>query len=153
MRLGYVILPDELLEPFIALKWCTDRHSPLLTQNILADFIDSPLFGRHIKRMKKKYGKRRNTLIHALQKNLADKVTTQGTNAGIHLLCWLNGIPQSKEKALVKIAREKGLGIHSVTGLYQKPPKNIGLLLGYGNLPSRKITEGIEILAECLREL
>ncbi|MCK5918494.1 MAG: PLP-dependent aminotransferase family protein [Cocleimonas sp.] len=150
LRIGYVILPPLLVESFIALKWSSDRHSPLLTQHILAEFIDSPLFGRHLKRMRKIYGKRRNTLIKALQKNLGDSVTIQGTNAGIHLLAWLNTVPPSEEEKLMRLASQQGLGIHTTTALYQQPTKKLGLLMGYGNLSTIQIEEGVERLANVI---
>ncbi|MCK5905258.1 MAG: PLP-dependent aminotransferase family protein, partial [Gammaproteobacteria bacterium] len=153
LRLGYVILPPPLVEPFIALKWSSDRHSPLLTQHIIAEFIDSPLFSRHLKRMRKIYGKRRNTLIQALQKHLGDEVTIQGTNAGIHLLAWLNTVPLSKEQELIRLASQQGLGIHTTTTLYQHPPEKLGLLMGYGNLSTLQIEEGVERLAGVIASL
>ena len=70
MRVGYVILPDSLVEAFTALKWCADRHSPILNQLILAEFMDSPLFAKHLKRSRKIYSKRHDVLINALRQTL-----------------------------------------------------------------------------------
>ena len=153
LRLGYVILPDSLLEPFLALKWCSDRHSPLLTQHILADFIDSPLFAKHLKRMRKVYGKRRDTLIHALEKHFGDAVSTQGTNAGIHLLAKFNDVDSRYEHELIELAKAKSLGIHSATSLYQNPPDTLALLMGYGNISCEKIKIGVKQLADCYQVL
>ena len=97
-----VILPDSLIEAFTALKWCADRHSPLLNQMILAEFMDSPLFAKHLKRSRKVYSKRHDVLINALNKHFADDVTVQGTNAGIHLLAWLN-----RRNQLLRFARDR----------------------------------------------
>ncbi len=106
LRLGYVILPDSLIEPFIALKWCSDRHSPLLNQQILAEFINSPLYARHLKRMRKTYARRRQTLIANLEKQFSDEISVEGTNAGIHLLVWFKNIDAAKEQELIQLAKD-----------------------------------------------
>ena len=149
MRLGYVILPDSLIEAFTALKWCADRHSPLLNQMILAEFMDSPLFAKHLKRSRKTYSKRHDVLINALDKHFGDEVTVQGTNAGIHLLAWMNKLDASQESELLAHADSMSLGLYTPTSLFEKTPKKLGLLMGYGNLSCEKIEKGVERLADC----
>ncbi len=149
LRIGYVILPNALIEPFTALKWCSDRHSPMLNQQILAEFIHSPLYARHLKRMRKTYARRRKILISTLTQYFADEVSVEGTNAGIHLLAWFKHIDVTQEKAFIQLARDKSVGIYSANRLYQTPPKNLGLLIGYGNSTCEQIEIGIKRLAEC----
>jgi len=149
MRVGYVILPDSLIEPFTALKWCADRHSPLLNQLILAEFMDSPLFAKHLKRSRKVYSKRHDVLINALDKNFGNDVTVQGTNAGIHLLAWMNKLDVSREVELLNHADSMSLGLYTPTSLFNRPPEKLGLLMGYGNLSCEKIETGIKRLADC----
>ncbi|MGK0271835.1 MAG: GntR family transcriptional regulator/MocR family aminotransferase [Cocleimonas sp.] len=149
MRVGYVILPDSLVEAFTALKWCADRHSPLLNQLILAEFMDSPLFAKHLKRSRKTYSKRHDVLINALNKHFGDDVTVQGTNAGIHILAWMNKLHVSQEAELLSLADSMSLGLYTPTSLFEKTPERLGLLMGYGNLSCEKIEKGIEKLAEC----
>lgn len=149
MRVGYVILPDSLIEAFTALKWCADRHSPLLNQMILAEFMDSPLFARHLKRSRKVYSKRHDVLINALNRHFGDDVTVQGTNAGIHLLAWLNKLDLSHETELLKHADSMSLGLYTPTSLFEKSPEKLGLLMGYGNLSCEKIEEGVKRLVDC----
>lgn len=149
MRVGYVILPDSLVETFTAIKWCADRHSPLLNQMILAEFMDSPLFAKHLKRSRKVYSKRHDVLIDSLKKHFGNEVTIQGTNAGIHLLAWMNKLTISHEKELLEAAESMSLGLYTPTSLFEKPPEKLGLLMGYGNLSCEKIELGVEKLAEC----
>lgn len=153
MRVGYVILPDSLIEPFTALKWCADRHSPILNQMILAEFMDSPLFAKHLKRSRKVYSKRHDVLINALNRHFGDDITVQGTNAGIHLLAWFNKLDVSREEELLKLANTSSLGLYTPTALFEKPPKNLGILMGYGNLSCEKIEVGVQRLAECYAEM
>ena len=153
MRVGYVILPDSLIEAFTALKWCADRHSPLLNQLILAEFMDSPLFAKHLKRSRKVYSKRHDVLINALDKHFGNDITVQGTNAGIHLLAWMNKLNVSHEAELLKHAESMSLGLYTPTSLFENPPEKLGLLMGYGNLSCEKIKIGVERLAECYAKI
>ena len=55
LRLGYLILPPDLVEPFTNARALVDRHSPLIEQAVLADFIAEGHFARHIRRMRALY--------------------------------------------------------------------------------------------------
>lgn len=153
LRVGYAVLPDSLVEAFTALKWCTDRHSALSNQLILAEFMDSPAFAKHLKRTRKIYAKRHDVLITALKKHFNDEIEIQGTNAGIHLLVWFKYLSSAHEAQLINLAAEQSLGLYTPTSLYAKPPKKLGLLLGYGNLSCEKIEQGVARLATIYQQI
>jgi GntR family transcriptional regulator/MocR family aminotransferase len=83
LRLAYAVIPEPLLEPFVAAKWVIDRFTPPLLQAALADFMESGHFGRHLRRMRELYAERRAALLDALASELADVVTVVGANAGL----------------------------------------------------------------------
>jgi GntR family transcriptional regulator / MocR family aminotransferase len=66
LRLGYLILPPELIERSRGIKRLLDLHSPSLEQLILAQFIEAGHLERSIARMKRIYQKRRKVLITTL---------------------------------------------------------------------------------------
>ena len=51
LRLGYLVLPPELVDAFRAAKRLIDRHSPTLEQDALAGFIQSGVYERHIRKL------------------------------------------------------------------------------------------------------
>jgi GntR family transcriptional regulator/MocR family aminotransferase len=51
LRLGYLVVPPDLTEAFVAVRLFVDRHVPILEQMALADFITEGHFTRHIRRM------------------------------------------------------------------------------------------------------
>lgn len=53
LRIGYVILPEELISDFEQLKWFSDRHTSSLEQLVLARFIREGYLDRHVRKMKK----------------------------------------------------------------------------------------------------
>jgi len=52
LRLGFLVLPSRLVDPFAAARSFTDRHPPTLDQAILAEFILDGHFGHHVRRMR-----------------------------------------------------------------------------------------------------
>ena len=92
LRLGFVVLPSHLVEVFRAAKWLSDRHSPILEQAALADLMSGGHFERHIRRMKMQHAARRAALLAALEP-LTHCTQIEGTNAGLHLVLWLNDVP------------------------------------------------------------
>ncbi len=68
LRIGYIVLSPELVEPFTQLRWVLDDHGPLIDQATLASFIDSGKFYTHIRRCRKAYGNRLETFLQSAEK-------------------------------------------------------------------------------------
>jgi GntR family transcriptional regulator/MocR family aminotransferase len=151
LRLGYLVLPSPLVEPFARAKLLADGGSAFLEQEALADFIASGAFERHIRRSRTWNGERRATLLRALDEQFGDRVAVVGANAGLHVVAWFRGLTPAR--ALVQRAAALGAGVYPVTPYYDAPPPTLGLLLGYGALPVRSIATGIARLAEAMREI
>jgi GntR family transcriptional regulator / MocR family aminotransferase len=58
LRLGYVVVPESLLESFERLKHLIDDHLPLIDQAALAEFLESGAFFSHIRRCRRAYAER-----------------------------------------------------------------------------------------------
>lgn len=71
LRLGYVILPPALVEPFCTLRAVLDRSPPTLLQAVTADFMSEGHFIGHIRRMRTLYQARQQCLLEVLQRRLA----------------------------------------------------------------------------------
>ena len=87
-RLGWLILPRELIEPFAEAKLLADRGSPILDQLTFADFLSRGEFDRHLRRMRPMYRSRRDALLTALAQHLPE-LEPAGIAAGLHLVAWL----------------------------------------------------------------
>jgi GntR family transcriptional regulator/MocR family aminotransferase len=156
LRLGYLVLPPALREVFAQAKRMNDRHAPELEQAALAELIESGAYERHLRRVRRRNAERRAALLKALHLHLAGHVTIAGTDAGLHVLAWLDGLPQAREAKLVRRAAAVSLGIYGVSGLYDRPDdpaRRAGLVLGYAALDEAQIEVGVERLAGVLREL
>lgn len=149
LRLGYVILPIHLVEPFVAQRWLCDRHTATHQQRVLATFIGEGHYERHLRRMRKRYEARRGLLIDALARAFGNEIELHGTNAGLHLLVWFREASLvTRESELVEAARAVGVGVYPVSPLYQEPPPRLGLLFGYGGIDESQIAVGIARLRQ-----
>ena len=102
LRLGWLILPDRLVGPMAAAKIVDDRGSPVLDQLTFADFVARGEFDRHLRRMRPRYRRLRDTLVDALGERLPD-LEPIGVSAGLHVMAWLP--PDLSESAVTQAAR------------------------------------------------
>jgi len=154
MRIGYMVLPDELCERMCEAKFVSDIHSPVLEQLTLAQFIESGAFELHIRKMLKVYQKKRNHLISCLKKNFGDKVSVFGAAAGLHFVCSFWGV--KFDSNLLQEIQQVGIEISPIDKhiLYSKVNEEYDnmLIFGYGNTPIEKMEMGIELLAESINK-
>jgi len=146
VRLGYVVVPPALVRPFARLKALADGGTPLLEQDALAAFIASGGFERHLRRARIRHAERRAALLDALGRELGDTVEVVGTNAGLHLYLRLRGWSVARAYALAQRAYAAGVGVYPATPYYATPPREAGLVLGYGGLEPDEIRAGIATL-------
>jgi GntR family transcriptional regulator/MocR family aminotransferase len=152
LRLGYVVLPADMVQPFVAAKSVTDRHQPTLEQLTLAAFITEGHFERHIARMRRLYAARRTALIEALDAELPSLARRDPatTDAGLHLLVGFD-LPISEGELIARAARA-GVTLEAASACYiASPPSLPSVLLGYSQIPDDQIREAIRTLARALQ--
>jgi GntR family transcriptional regulator / MocR family aminotransferase len=150
LRAAYLVLPRQLVRPFLAAKWIGDRFSATLAQEALADFISSGQFERYLRRAGARNASRRRALIESLQEHLRGRVEIAGENTGVHLLVWLNDVRFRDVDALIARAARAGVGLYSIGPYYARPPRRAGLLFGYASLREAEIAAGIRRVAALL---
>jgi GntR family transcriptional regulator/MocR family aminotransferase len=148
LRIGYVVAPRPLVPAFAAAKWLADRHTAILEQETLAEFIATGAYERHLRRTRRINAVRRAALLSAIEQHLADRVTVSGSGSGTHIVLW----PRAKvsETAIITRAAAVGVGIYGIAGYYLRQPAQPGFVLGYANLTVAQIREGIRRLSEVL---
>jgi GntR family transcriptional regulator/MocR family aminotransferase len=151
LRLGYLVLPDSLIEPVVAAKAFADTGSSSLEQLALADFIAEGHFDRHLNRSRLRNSVRRRILLEAIEQHFGDRAEVAGAAAGLHVLVWVNGGDGQPIASPVRRAEAAGVGVYSVSPYYLRPPRRSGVLLGYAPLGEKQLREGVERLAAALR--
>ncbi|MFI1306881.1 MocR-like pyridoxine biosynthesis transcription factor PdxR [Streptomyces sioyaensis] len=153
LRIGYTVLPPHLVQPFLGIKWITDRLTPTVAQDALADFISTGAYARHISRMTRLYRQRRSRLLEALYECFGAEVRISGEAAGLHVLVTLTGARDVPEDEIARLAAERGVRIYPASGYFvQDPPAEPTFLMGYAALPAPRIAKGVALLAAAVRE-
>ena len=153
LRLGYMILPERLIEPIRSVKALMDTGGPNLAQAALVDFIREGHFERHLHRTRMRNASRRAAILDAIERYLGGRAQVSGINAGLHLMLWLRDLPASRSRELRMRAARAGVGVYSVDPFYLNPPKHLGLLLGYASMREKQIAEGIRRFAAVVNSL
>lgn len=148
MRLGYIVLPENLVDVFARGKWLVDRHSPLLDQQVLTEFITAGHLERHIRKMRGLYEKRRALFVNNLKETFGNRISILGDNAGINVLVRFN--TECGDDALVSRALEIGVGLSSTKKYYIGPHRPHEFLLNYAGLKDSELLEGIRAIASIL---
>jgi GntR family transcriptional regulator/MocR family aminotransferase len=144
LRLGYVVVPQDLVPAFSAAREAADIFSSTLYQAVLTDFIREGHFARHIRRMRMLYMNRRAALVSAIRLQMGDRLEVIGAEAGMHLVALLP--PGFDDVAVSSAAIRKGISAMPLSSCYSKPPARGGLILGYGGADERQIHDGVRQL-------
>ena len=151
LRLSYVVLPSQLVKPFIQAKQVVDRGAPTLTQAAVSDFITEGHFERHLRHLRQAYGQKRQTLEGALQTHLGDSVQYVSVPAGLHIM--LDLPVKIDEGKLVQAARKIGVGLYGGKPYHLQPAPNPSILLGFSGVSESQIEEGVRRLAHVMHEM
>lgn len=141
LRVGYVILPPALVAPFARAKWLADRHTPMLEQAAAADFLGDGHLERHVRRMRRHYGRRRDTLVESLARHFGARVQVSGDPAGMHVLARFDDDGIAGRAARNKVA------LADAARYYLTQPPAGEFILGFSVLGERTIREGVRRLA------
>ncbi|MBB5147814.1 MULTISPECIES: MocR-like pyridoxine biosynthesis transcription factor PdxR [Ureibacillus] len=146
IRMSYMVLPISLAVDFQNFYQHQKSTVSRIDQLVVAEFMESGYFVKHIEKMRTLYRKKWKTLIEALQVYLTDEYKIFGDTAGLHIVIQLP--PWLSEKRAVQIALEKGIDIDPVSKYYQTTtPQNL-VMIGFGAIPLEKIHPVIQTLAD-----
>ncbi|MEW5915288.1 MAG: PLP-dependent aminotransferase family protein [Gemmatimonadota bacterium] len=148
LRLGYLVVPPDLIEPLTALKSVTARHAPLLDQIALADFMADGHFARHIRRMREVYAERLATLIDSARQRLQGLLDISSVAAGLQTVGWL--APSIDADAAIAAATTRDVVVMPVRERGQRTMPNNALVLGFAAFDPQDIRAGVRNLASAL---
>jgi len=141
LRLGYLVLPPALVEPFSEARALIDRSPPLLEQLVLARFLEEGHFARHVRRMRGLYAARRAALLGALRAHMGDIFEVIPSETGLQLAGWL---PEGVDDlAFAEALREQGLGARPLSHYALEPLPRGGLNLGFGGADESELENAV----------
>jgi len=154
LRMGYVIVPPQLAQASTAAKALINNGHPWLDQAVMAEFIRSGAFEKHLRVIRKHYLGRRDHLIAQLRLRLGPDCIVKGADSGMHLVVYLAGLGMPAHALQIKL-KAMGVGVYA---LKESPARSFSrfpqdetiLLLGYAGLTEQKISIAIARMAEVL---
>lgn len=147
VRLGWVSVPTELIDPLREQKSAADSGSPALDQLALTRLLRVGDYERHVLQARRAYRRRRDRLVRAITTRFSG-VELRGAAAGMQLLLTLPSHADDLE--LVEEASRHGINITALSRLHLTPRSERGLLLGYGRLPEPSIEPAVDALVSAL---
>lgn len=153
LRLGYILVPKELVKPARTLKALRSSGQPWLEQIAMAEFMESGAFTRHLRRIRQTYLERRDHLVQELHRQFGD-VTLAGLDGGMHFVWQLPSNWPTADEVSARALGE-GVGVYSTNnGAACMPGSKANgdrcLVLGYCPLSEAEITEGVRRLGKIL---
>ena len=147
LRLGYMVLPKELVSVFH--RECGAYNCPVsrLDQQIVTTFMAEGHFDKHLNRMRKIYREKHDVMLSELQK-YPEKVKVHGDYAGLYVIAEVR--TKKSEKQMVREAAEKEIYLRPLS-VYYKNSKTAGkpaFLLGFAVPDTDTIKRGISLLCE-----
>jgi GntR family transcriptional regulator / MocR family aminotransferase len=149
-RLGYLIVPDALIDVFKAARRALDRYAPTLEQGVLTDFICDGHYARHVRRARAVYSERQEVLLHAARTDLDGLIRLEPDPAGLHLVGWLpDGV---NSEAVATIAAADGVDTSPLSRyrLHVTTHDQHALLLNYAGFDEKAIRSGVRRLQRAL---
>jgi GntR family transcriptional regulator/MocR family aminotransferase len=144
LRLGYLVVPEDLVDPVSAIKSVANRFAPLLDQAILADFITEGHFSRHVRRMRTIYAERSSVLVEAVRRHLGEFVQMSNLEAGLQTTIWLRrGLSADAVTAMADRRNVEALPVSRYTW---RPIAREGLVLGFAAVDPDEIRRGVRVL-------
>jgi GntR family transcriptional regulator/MocR family aminotransferase len=149
LRLGYIVVPPDLIESMRDAKRRADIHTSAAEQLVLARFIGDGHFARHLAAMSKAYRESREILLAALSLHFGDEARILGSASGLHVCVRFPGARFTPP--LLNRIDLAGVGVYPVEEhAIRKGQWEDALVFGFGMLDPRRINTGIAILKRCL---
>jgi GntR family transcriptional regulator/MocR family aminotransferase len=180
LRLGYLVLPERLVDAFAATRLFMDYHTPYLEQAVMTDFIVEGHFERHIRRTRAVYQERQGALLRAAREHLPGVVQLAPSDGGLTLIGWLDpafaaavargarspnghralgtgGAPGALELPDARICRaaaERGVDVLPLSRFSTRPESlRPGLLFGYAGIRESEMADGMRTMADAIASL
>ena len=148
IRVGYLVLPPQLVGAFRNLSGLIHRSVPVETQLALAEFIGGGHFASHLRRMRSLYAERRSAFIEAAETALIGLADINCSESGLNALAWLkNG---REDRAVQRAVLEAGLQCYPLSDYTIATRKRNALILGYAGVSAERMRPYLSRFAEAL---
>ena len=151
LRIGYAVLPPQLVKPMTVARTLLDGHTATIPQYTLARFMENGHFGAYIRSMRSLYAERLETLAFLVTRHLSDFVEPRVPNGGLQMPCILTCDLQ--ERAVIDAAKRIGLDLMGLTSMHATDEAKPGFLMGFAPYTPAELEAAVLKLVKALRSL
>ncbi|NEI03632.1 aminotransferase class I/II-fold pyridoxal phosphate-dependent enzyme [Rhizobium leguminosarum] len=149
LRIGYVVLPPQLVKPMTVARTLLDGHTAQIPQLTLARFMDGGHFGAHIRTMRGIYAERLEALTSLVEQHLSAFVEARVPMGGLQMPCVLTC--DLSERAVIEAGRRVGIELFGLSALHASDNAKAGFLMGFAAYTPEELEVAVKKLADVLR--
>ncbi|KFJ92877.1 GntR family transcriptional regulator [Pseudomonas sp. 1-7] len=149
IRLAYLVLPSQLVEPFVRASALTAGCANSLSQAVMASFITDGHFERHIRRMRKLYASRADALAEAAHRHWRGLIEVPPIRTGIDVICQLQ---MDDEAAAYEALTEQGIDLLPMSA-YCHTPLPPAIVIGFAPYDEKAIFDAAQVVRKTLEKL
>ncbi|TKT55965.1 PLP-dependent aminotransferase family protein [Rhizobiaceae bacterium LC148] len=150
LRIGYLVVPADLVGAFRAVRPAVDRCPPTFQQRVIADFLEEGYFPAHLRRLRERLRASRDMLTGFLTERMAEHVHVLLPDQGINLTVKSTGTWRN-DTAVSSAALKKGVVVMPLSRMNVASTDTSRLLLGFSALSEQEADQGTWLLAEVFR--
>lgn len=149
LRLAYVIVPPDLHTSMVKARLASDIHAPTFMQGVVADLIGEGHFERHVRRMNIEYRSRLKALEEAVRRHCHGALELRPVTSGLHAVA---DLLKGDDASVAREALARGIETMPLSAYYANRTASSanGLVLGFGSVPPRVVTESVKRLAAAI---
>jgi GntR family transcriptional regulator/MocR family aminotransferase len=148
LRLGYIVIPSDLLDRFMSVRRAMDICPPHFYQEVVANFMREGHFARHLRRMRTLYRDRRSALVDSIRQELGPKFEVLGGEAGMHLAMIMPD--RNHDLEISERAARQHLWLWPLSPCYAGEASRSGFILGFGSTAIEEIPRAVHKLKNLL---
>jgi GntR family transcriptional regulator/MocR family aminotransferase len=148
LRIGYIVIPADLVDRYISVRLAMDIFPPYLYQEVLTDFMQGGHFTRHIRKMRGLYKERRTALVSSIRATFGSEMELHGVEAGMHVAATLPA--GLSDIQIATLAAQHQLWLWPLSPCYMTKPSRQGFILGYGNTSQGQIVQAVHQLRDVI---
>lgn len=150
LRIGYAVVPPDLIDAFTAGRSVLDRFPNTVAQIALAEFMDSGLYAKHVRRMQQAYAERHDLLRARVETKLSGALSILPAFAGTFSVAQLTA--GRDDAAIVRSLAEAGFESVALSSTYAGMQRRNGLILGHAIATPEAIRAGVDELERLFAE-
>ena len=147
IRIGYIVLPPALKDPFIKAKQIFEPYPPaLIEQKAMALFLKRGHYQKYLRKMTRTYAQRYDDLITLFNTHLPNAFTFTESEVGTYLFGWWNHSKKSFQKFQTQ-CHQKGITWYNTDTCFIKN-HHPSAIFGLARMDTAQMTSAVQHMAQ-----